>query len=122
MKKLFIFTILLTVQASLYAATDNLITSCMGGFNGVRDLVLMVDKDFAVTKSSKAILINQTEWRRHDESEGFFVFKKSSLKYFTDEYVLLIVSKDGKNISIYTSYIVEKGNSFEMEEFKCSGF
>lgn len=122
MEKIFVFAILLTVQTFLHAAPGNLITSCMGGFNGVRDLVLVVDKDSAITKSSKAILINQTEWKQHDESEGFFVFKKLSFKHFTDEYVVLIVSKDGKNISIYTSAISDKGNFFEMEEFKCSGF
>lgn len=122
MKKLFCLAILLSVQASLYATPDNGITSCMDGFNGIRDLVLIVDKGSAVTKSSKAILLNQKKWKAHDESDAFLVFKKSGFKSFQDEYELLIVSKDEKHISSYTAAKSSNGIFFEMEEFKCSGF
>ncbi|WP_154658923.1 hypothetical protein [Brumicola pallidula] len=122
MKKVFFIIILLAVQASLYAAPDNGVTSCMGGFNGIRDLVLIIDKGTVVTKSSKAFLLNQKEWKKYDESEEFLVFKKLGFKSFEDEYELLIVSKDGEHISSYTAAKSSNGILFEMEEFKCSGF
>ena len=122
MKILFWFISLLSFQFSSFATSGKQITTCMGGFDGKRDLVLIIDNGFAATKSSKAILLNQKEWKEHDESELFSVFKKLGFKSFEDEYVLLIVSKDGKHISYHNAAKSSDGVFFEMEEFKCSGF
>lgn len=117
-----ILLILLALKITVASANPNAFTTCMGGFNGERDLLLVKDGDKIATKSNQAILLNNEQWELHDQSKEFLVYKKSSSQSFLDEYVLLIVSNDGKHVSYYNAATSSDGPFFEMEEFTCSGF
>jgi len=108
--------------ASQPISASQKISSCIGGFNGKRDLLLVIDDVSAVTKSVKAILINNTKWSLHDQSETMYIFKKTSFKHFEDEYVTLVVSKTGRDVSYRSAWLASDGHGFETEKFKCSGF
>ena len=95
----------------------------MGGFNGKRDLILIMEANDLVTKSVAMGMVNNRKWSLLETTKTMQIFKRKGFNYFADDYSTITVSKTGRDAAISNAwYSQDFGHGFKMEEFKCSGF